>query len=216
MKIAEIRELTIKELAARKREIRQEIFNLRIQQQAGQLEKPHMLRSLRVAEALPGGKTLARSALRLLPTSRPWARVGDALLRPVSPASAYLVRRGLFSPSEVRSLVAEDVWRPRYDAIRAFDVSHFAVSVDSPENLRKFANQLAVDYPVLSDPTRKVAKAYGVVKDDNSYAVRWTYYIGQDGRILFIDKAVHPGTHGEAVAEKLAELGVPHRAIRGS
>lgn len=47
MKISEIRELTIKELEARKREIRQEIFNLRIQQQAGQLEKPHMLRSLR-------------------------------------------------------------------------------------------------------------------------------------------------------------------------
>jgi large subunit ribosomal protein L29 len=47
MKIAEIREFTIKELDARKREIRQEIFNLRIQQQNGQLEKPHMLRSLR-------------------------------------------------------------------------------------------------------------------------------------------------------------------------
>jgi large subunit ribosomal protein L29 len=47
MKIAEIKELTIKELETRKREIRQEIFNLRIQQQAGQLEKPHMLRSLR-------------------------------------------------------------------------------------------------------------------------------------------------------------------------
>jgi large subunit ribosomal protein L29 len=47
MKIAEIKELTIKELETRKREMRQEIFNLRIQQEAGQLEKPHMLRSLR-------------------------------------------------------------------------------------------------------------------------------------------------------------------------
>jgi large subunit ribosomal protein L29 len=47
MKIAEIKELTLKELEARKREIRQEIFNLRIQQQGGQLERPHMLRSLR-------------------------------------------------------------------------------------------------------------------------------------------------------------------------
>jgi len=47
MKIAEIKELTIKELAARKNEIRREILNLRIQQQAGQLEKPHMLRNLR-------------------------------------------------------------------------------------------------------------------------------------------------------------------------
>jgi large subunit ribosomal protein L29 len=47
MKIAEIKELTLRELDARKREIRQEIFNLRIQQQGGQLERPHMLRSLR-------------------------------------------------------------------------------------------------------------------------------------------------------------------------
>jgi len=47
MKIADIKELTIKELETRKREIRQEVFNLRIQQQGGQLEKPHMLRVLR-------------------------------------------------------------------------------------------------------------------------------------------------------------------------
>ena len=47
MKISEIKELTIKELETRKREIRHEIFNLRIQQQGGQLERPHMLRSLR-------------------------------------------------------------------------------------------------------------------------------------------------------------------------
>lgn len=47
MKIAEVKELTIKELENRKRELRHEVFNLRIQQQAGQLEKPHMLRALR-------------------------------------------------------------------------------------------------------------------------------------------------------------------------
>ncbi len=47
MKISEIKELTIKELEGRKREVRQEIFNLRIQKQAGQLEKPHLVRSLR-------------------------------------------------------------------------------------------------------------------------------------------------------------------------
>jgi len=47
MKIAEIKELTAKELLARKRELREEVFNLRIQQQSGQLEKPHMLHALR-------------------------------------------------------------------------------------------------------------------------------------------------------------------------
>ena len=47
MKIADIQELTAKELLSRKRELREEIFNLRVQQQSGQLEKPHMLHSLR-------------------------------------------------------------------------------------------------------------------------------------------------------------------------
>lgn len=47
MKTAEIKELTAKELVTRKRELREEIFSLRIQQQSGQLEKPHMLRTLR-------------------------------------------------------------------------------------------------------------------------------------------------------------------------
>lgn len=47
MKIDEIKELTAKELFTRKRELREEIFNLRVQQQSGQLERPHMLRAAR-------------------------------------------------------------------------------------------------------------------------------------------------------------------------
>lgn len=47
MKISEIQELTIKELLSRRHELRQERFNLRIQQQSGQLERPHLLRQLR-------------------------------------------------------------------------------------------------------------------------------------------------------------------------
>ena len=47
MKIKEIRELTPDELRARKRELREEIFHLRLQQQSGQLEKPSQLRTLR-------------------------------------------------------------------------------------------------------------------------------------------------------------------------
>lgn len=47
MKIKEIRELTREELATRKRELREESFHLRIQQQSGQLEKPSTLRDVR-------------------------------------------------------------------------------------------------------------------------------------------------------------------------
>ena len=47
MKIKEIRELSVEELQTRRRELKQEIFNLRIQQQSGQLEKPSRLREIR-------------------------------------------------------------------------------------------------------------------------------------------------------------------------
>ncbi len=47
MKIKEIRELSDQELATRGRDLRKEAFHLRLQQQAGQLEKPSQLREIR-------------------------------------------------------------------------------------------------------------------------------------------------------------------------
>jgi large subunit ribosomal protein L29 len=47
MKTKEIRELTPEELGARRRELKEQIFHLRIQQQSGQLEKPSQIRTLR-------------------------------------------------------------------------------------------------------------------------------------------------------------------------
>jgi large subunit ribosomal protein L29 len=47
MKIMEIQELTPKELVSRKRELKEEMFNLRIQQQSSQLERPHLIRVAR-------------------------------------------------------------------------------------------------------------------------------------------------------------------------
>ena len=37
-------------------------------------------------------------------------------------------------------------------------------------------------------------------------AKRWTFYIGKDGKILFVDKAVKVDTAGADIAAKLAEL----------
>jgi peroxiredoxin len=40
---------------------------------------------------------------------------------------------------------------------------------------------------------------------------RWTFYIGEDGRILDVDRKVAASSHGRDVAAKLAALGVPRR-----
>lgn len=47
MKFKELKDLTIPELSAKGRDLRQEIFNLRLQQASSQLEKPARLRILR-------------------------------------------------------------------------------------------------------------------------------------------------------------------------
>ena len=73
----------------------------------------------------------------------------------------------------------------------------------------EFAESLGIGYPILSDPSRDVARAYGVLSR-SGYASRWTYYIGVDGRILAIDKDVHAASHGNEIAARLEELGVTH------
>jgi large subunit ribosomal protein L29 len=47
MKIKELRELSNDELVSRRRELRREMFNLRLQQQSGNIEKPSVLRAHR-------------------------------------------------------------------------------------------------------------------------------------------------------------------------
>jgi len=47
MKFSEMKDMTLVELAAKGRDLRQEIFNLRLQQASAQLEKSARLRTLR-------------------------------------------------------------------------------------------------------------------------------------------------------------------------
>ena len=47
MKFSEIKDMTLVELAAKSRDLRQEMFNLRLQQASAQLEKPARLHTLR-------------------------------------------------------------------------------------------------------------------------------------------------------------------------
>jgi peroxiredoxin Q/BCP len=93
------------------------------------------------------------------------------------------------------------------DNIRKFDVAYFMASVDPIEKNTDFAKAQEADFPLLSDPTKQVATAYGVLNARGT-ASRWTFYIGKDGKILAIDKAVKPATSAEDMVAKLGELGI--------
>ena len=61
-----------------------------------------------------------------------------------------------------------------------------------------------LSHPVQSE--KDVAAAYGVLSPTGGVR-RWTFYIGPDGKILFIDNKVSTSTAGED-SRRLGELGV--------
>ena len=83
--------------------------------------------------------------------------------------------------------------------------------MDDAETNRKFAESLNLDYPILSDPGKETARAYGVLQ--GSYAARCTFYIGVDGRILHIDRDVKPASAGDDVAKRLEQLKIARRQL---
>ena len=94
------------------------------------------------------------------------------------------------------------------ETIKSYNVAYFMASVDTPEQNKAFAEQEQANFPMLSDPAKKVADAYGVLKTPGTgFAQRWTFYIGPDGKILYIDKAMNTATAGADLAARLEALG---------
>jgi mycoredoxin-dependent peroxiredoxin len=62
------------------------------------------------------------------------------------------------------------------------------VSVDTRPAQNKFAEELGVDFPLLSDfPRNEVSRAYGVYDEERGVARRTTFLIDKQGVIRRID-----------------------------
>ena len=94
--------------------------------------------------------------------------------------------------------------------LKRLDVTYFMASVDPLESNQKFAEENEADFPLLSDPTKEVARAYDVLAF-YGFPKRHTLYIGKDGKVLFIDRKINAATSAQDMAAKLEELGIPAR-----
>ena len=110
------------------------------------------------------------------------------------------------------------------DKIKMYEVNYFMASVDPIEKNLEFAKAKSVtlgqganatvvekkeaDFPLLSDPTKEAAKAYGVLNERGT-ANRWTFYVDKTGKISYIEKTVKPETSAEDMVSKIAELKIP-------
>jgi peroxiredoxin Q/BCP len=94
--------------------------------------------------------------------------------------------------------------------LEAFDINYFMASVDPLEKNTAFAESLGADFPLLSDSTKEVAKAYDVL---GFYGLpkRQTFYINKQGKILLIDRNIRPATSAEDIVANLEKLGIPKR-----
>jgi peroxiredoxin Q/BCP len=89
------------------------------------------------------------------------------------------------------------------------------ISVDTLDENKAFAEKEHADFPMLANPDKKVALAYGVINPeappDRQFARRYTFYIDPTGKIADIDKAVKPASSGQDIVTHLEALKVPAR-----
>lgn len=92
------------------------------------------------------------------------------------------------------------------ESLKGLKVAYFTASVDEPDLNKKFAESVDADFPILSDPGKKVAEAYGVVHEGRAVPERWTFYIDKEGIVRAIDKNVNAAKAADDVVAKVKEL----------
>lgn len=81
----------------------------------------------------------------------------------------------------------------------------FGISVDSKKAIKDFINDHSLNFPLLSDESKEVSKAYGVL---NNLGVdsRITFIIDKQGNIADIIRNVDVETHAEDVFKIAVQL----------
>jgi len=83
------------------------------------------------------------------------------------------------------------------------------ISADAPERQKKFEQKYDLPYTLLSDSDKKMAHAFGVMKEKNMYGKkamgieRTTFVIGPDGKIARVFHKVKAEGHAEEVLAAL-------------
>jgi len=100
-------------------------------------------------------------------------------------------------------------FRDGYVRFQAAGIAVLGCSIDSADSHKAFIKKYGLPFPLLLDPDRSIARAYGA---DNGIPIlgldrRVTYVIGEDGLILKVYPSVDPGIHAKQI---IHDLGADH------
>jgi peroxiredoxin Q/BCP len=102
-------------------------------------------------------------------------------------------------------------FRDSLDSLAAAGFAVLGVSPDKPEKLAKFRERDAVNFPLLSDPDKKVLTAYGAFGEKKLYGktvtgvIRSTFVVDEQGAIALAQYNVKATGH---VAKLRRDLGL--------
>jgi len=102
--------------------------------------------------------------------------------------------------------------RDHGDEYRKLGARVLGISPDSPQALRKFADNQKLDFTLLADPDHEVAEKYGAWGEKSMYGkkymgiVRSTFIVDAKGKIARVFPKVQPKKHDGLVLKALTEL----------
>jgi peroxiredoxin Q/BCP len=97
-------------------------------------------------------------------------------------------------------------FRDNLQPIRSLGADIVGVSLDSVESHKKFATKYGLPFPLISDKGKRIATAYGVLKDTKTSTNRITFLIDTEGKVAKIFPKVDVTKHTEEVVAALKEL----------
>lgn len=97
-------------------------------------------------------------------------------------------------------------FRDNLQPIRNMGAEIIGVSLDSIESHGKFASKYGLSFPLISDNEKRIANAYGVLKDTGTSTNRVTFIIDKTGKIAKVFPKVDVTKHTEEVVSALKEL----------
>jgi peroxiredoxin Q/BCP len=75
---------------------------------------------------------------------------------------------------------------------RSAGIQPLGVNPADADSHAHYAEKFGFGFPLLSDPDRAIARAYGALKEDGRGIQRTVYGIGRDGRIRFAARGAPP------------------------
>ena len=105
-----------------------------------------------------------------------------------------------------------ECFRDQMNYFTALDVQVLGVSMDTIKSHKKFTEKHQLNFPLLSDVSKKVAQKYGVLIEKQRFGKRYqgiqrdSFLINPEGHIVKHYSKVDPKTHSAEVLKDLESL----------